>query len=54
MRIFSYDDPRYPQQGGRQMSAVKRMVDRLTGVPAAMIPTPPPAPPAKCRPGKCT
>ena len=51
---FAYDDLRYPQKGGRQMAAVKRMVDRLTGVPAAMIPTAPPAPPAKCRLGKCT
>ena len=51
---FAYDDLRYSQKGGRQMTAVKRMVDRLTGVPAAMIPTAPPAPPAKCRLGKCT
>ncbi|MFA9215851.1 MAG: hypothetical protein ACEQSK_01990 [Sphingomonadaceae bacterium] len=28
---FSYDDPRYAQQAGHQMAAVKRMVDRLTG-----------------------
>lgn len=52
---FAYDDPRYAQKSGRQMTAIKRMVDRLTGVPAAaMIPTAPPAPPPKCRPGKCT
>jgi len=28
---FAYDDTRYAQQNGRQMAAVKRMVDRLTG-----------------------
>lgn len=32
---FAYDDPRYPQKGGRQMAAIKRMVDRLTGAPPA-------------------
>lgn len=51
---FAYDDLRYAQKGGRQMTAVKRMVDRLTGVPSSMIPMAPPAPPATCRPGKCT
>jgi len=28
---FAYDDTRYAQKNGRQMAAVKRMVDRLTG-----------------------
>jgi len=28
---FSYDDPRYAQQAGNQMTAIKRMIDRLTG-----------------------
>jgi poly(3-hydroxybutyrate) depolymerase len=29
---FAYDDTRYAQKSGRQMAAVKRMVDRLTGL----------------------
>ncbi|WP_229215558.1 PHB depolymerase family esterase [Duganella sp. CY15W] len=37
---FAYDDTRYAQKSGRQMAAVKRMVDRLTGL--------------ICRPGRCT
>ncbi|WP_256078569.1 PHB depolymerase family esterase [Massilia sp. YIM B04103] len=28
---FSYDDPNYAKQSGRQMKAVKLMIDRLTG-----------------------
>lgn len=34
---FAYDDSRYAQKSGRQMAAVKRMVDRLTGVPAVAL-----------------
>ena len=36
---FNYDDAKYAQKGGRQMAAIKLMVDRLTGAP------PPPPPP---------
>lgn len=49
---FAYDDPRYPQKRGRQMAAIKRMVDRLTGAPVTRAA--PPAPAAKCRRDKCT
>ena len=34
---FAYDDPRYALQSGRQMAAVKHMVDRLTGVAPATV-----------------
>lgn len=37
---YNYDDPKYAQKAGRQMAAVKRMIDRLTGVTS-----PPPPPP---------
>ena len=30
---FAYDDTRYAQKSGRQMAAVKRMVDRLARPP---------------------
>jgi poly(3-hydroxybutyrate) depolymerase len=42
---WAYDDTRYAQKNGRQMAAVKRMVDRLTSSPTiALI----------CRRGRCT
>lgn len=47
---FSYDDPRYAQKAGHQMAAVKRMVDRLTGISTATTLTRM----VRCRPGKCT
>ncbi len=34
---FSYDDPRFAQQSGHQMAAVKGMVDRLTGAAPATV-----------------
>ncbi|WP_254503963.1 extracellular catalytic domain type 2 short-chain-length polyhydroxyalkanoate depolymerase [Duganella vulcania] len=34
---FAYDDARYAQKSGNQMAAVKRMVDRLTGVAPATV-----------------
>ncbi|TFW27294.1 PHA-depolymerase-like protein [Duganella callida] len=40
---FAYDDTRYAQKSGRQMAAVKRMVDRLTS-----------ADNLRCQPGRCT
>jgi len=43
---FSYDDPRYATKAGRQMAAIKRMLDRLTGGAATSA--------LKCRRGKCT
>lgn len=42
---FAYDDSRYAQKNGRQMAAVKRMVDRLTGASTVAL---------ICRRGKCT
>ena len=39
---FSYDDPDYAKKSGRQMSAVKLMVDRITGSPSTS-PTPSPS-----------
>jgi poly(3-hydroxybutyrate) depolymerase len=55
---FAYDDTRYAQKNGRQMAAVKRMVDRLTGVTAIVALPPPPSPssptvPVRCRRGRC-
>ena len=47
---FAYDDTRYAQKNGRQMAAVKRMVDRLTGLTAVVAVTPP----LRCRRGRCT
>jgi predicted peptidase len=41
---WAYDDTRYAQKNGRQMAAVKRMVDRLAGSNIALI----------CRRGRCT
>jgi len=41
---FGYDDVRYATRLGRQMAAVKRMVDRLTGF----------TPGVRCRRGRCT
>lgn len=49
---FAYDDTRYAQKSGHQMAAVKRMVDRLTGVTA--VAAVPPPPPARCRRDRCT
>jgi poly(3-hydroxybutyrate) depolymerase len=46
---FAYDDTRYAQKNGRQMAAVKRMVDRLTGVTMVAA-----APTLRCRRGRCT
>jgi poly(3-hydroxybutyrate) depolymerase len=40
---FNYDDIRYAQKSGRQMAGLKRMVDRLTGMPA-LTPAPTSAP----------
>ena len=53
---FAYDDTRYAQKSGRQMAAVKRMVDRLTGEAAvvAIPPAPAPQPAVRCRRGRCT
>lgn len=46
---FNYDDPRYAEKSGRQMAAVKRMVDRLTGGSTAMPqPQPQPVPDSIC------
>jgi poly(3-hydroxybutyrate) depolymerase len=47
---FAYDDTRYAQKNGRQMAAVKRMVDRLTGVAGVATA----APPLRCRRDRCT
>jgi poly(3-hydroxybutyrate) depolymerase len=48
---FAYDDTRYAQKNGHQMAAVKRMVDRLTGVsPVTVLVREVP----RCRPGRCT
>jgi len=41
---FGYDDARYATRLGRQMAAIKRMVDRLTGF----------SPGLRCRQGRCT
>ena len=41
---FGYDDARYATRLGHQMAAIKRMVDRLTGL----------APGLRCRRGRCT
>lgn len=46
---FAYDDPRYALKSGHQMAAIKRMVDRLTGVNPAILPAAP-----RCRPDRCT
>jgi poly(3-hydroxybutyrate) depolymerase len=48
---FAYDDTRYAQKNGRQLAAVKRMVDRLTGVAAVAAITPAPL---RCRRDRCT
>lgn len=45
---FAYDDTRYALKSGHQMAAVKRMVDRLTGVQPASTLTP-----SRCRPDRC-
>jgi hypothetical protein len=42
---FAYDDTRYAQKSGRQMAAIKRMVDRLTGTTSVAL---------ICRRGRCT
>ncbi|MGO4381157.1 extracellular catalytic domain type 2 short-chain-length polyhydroxyalkanoate depolymerase [Pseudoduganella sp. RAF53_2] len=44
---WAYDDSNYAIQSGRQMQAVKRMTDRLTGQGGATPPSPPP------QPGEC-
>lgn len=41
---FGYDDARYATRLGHQMAAIKRMVDRLSGL----------APGIRCRRGRCT
>lgn len=41
---WAHDDTRYAQKTGRQMAAIKRMVDRLSGGPAIAI---------ICRRGRC-
>ncbi|WP_229417373.1 PHA-depolymerase-like protein [Massilia sp. Root418] len=41
---FNYDDPHFARKNGRQMAAVKAMVDRLSGT----APTPPPPGGALC------
>jgi hypothetical protein len=42
---FNYDDPNYATKNGRQLIAVKKMVDRMTG---SSTPSPPPPPTATC------
>jgi len=42
---WGHDDTRYAQKNGRQMAAIKHMVDRLTGSPALVL---------ICRRGRCT
>jgi hypothetical protein len=42
---WAYDDTRYAQKSGRQMAAIKRMVDRLGGATTLAI---------ICRRGRCT
>ncbi|WP_229262029.1 extracellular catalytic domain type 2 short-chain-length polyhydroxyalkanoate depolymerase [Duganella guangzhouensis] len=42
---FAYDDTRYAQKAGRQMVAIKRMVERLTGTTSVAL---------ICRRGRCT
>jgi poly(3-hydroxybutyrate) depolymerase len=44
---FNYDDIRFAQKSGRQMAALKRMVDRLTGAPAPAATSAPPSAPAR-------
>jgi hypothetical protein len=41
---FGYDDPNYAKKSGRQIVAVKEMVDRITG----SLPSPAPSPTATC------
>ncbi|MES2947789.1 MAG: PHA-depolymerase-like protein [Pseudomonadota bacterium] len=41
---WGYDDANYAQKSGRQMLAVKKMVDRLAGVTTPTPPSPPPPP----------
>jgi poly(3-hydroxybutyrate) depolymerase len=45
--FWNYDDPNYAKKSGRQMIAVKKMLDRITGS-SAPSPTPSPSPTATC------